>query len=294
MTAKRSITCTNEDGFSMTFSERFVYPFLLAGADGIYDAINTVYISENSMIDGAIFQGSVTKFRNIVLQLIDVSNYSENRDMLNRLFKEKTPGTLVFTEGDSEPRKIDYYVESFTSSGENHRRVHEISLVCPDPFFYAIEDATVSMSSWIGAFEFEKEFLEEGFEFGYRSTEKIKTIINNYAEDNIGMIITLVCTGATTNPSVTLIQSGESIKIGHSSKPFNMIAGDVVMISTATGNKHVQLIRDGSVQEVNQYLTEDSVFIQLMRGENSIGYAAESGENNITVDIGYRFKYARA
>lgn len=294
MAADRTITCTNEDGFGITFTEKEFAPFLLAGVDGVYDAINTVYVSENSMIDGAIFQGSVTKYRNIVIRLIDTGPFPENRDLLNRLFKEKTRGELVFSEGDFEPRKIGYYVESFNSTAEPQKRFHEISLICPDPFFYSMIDETVDMASWLPAFEFEKEFTESGFEFGYRSPERIKTITNKYAEDNIGMTITLTSSGTVTNPSVTLIQANESIELGYASKPFNMTAGDTVIITTESGNKHVRLIRNGVTQEVNQYLTEDSTFIQLMRGENSIGFAAESGEINLSVSISYRLKYARA
>ena len=72
-----------------------------------------------------------------------------------------------------------------------------------------------------------------------------------------------------------------------------MQTGDVVTITTATGNKHVTLTRNGVTTEINHYLTEDSVFIQLMRGENSIGYDASSGEDSLLVDLSYQLKYAR-
>ena len=293
MASNRTIRCTNEDGFYIDFAESGFGPFLLKEAEGLYDVKNTVYMSENSMIDGATYQGSVAKFRNIILHLTDTENYLENRDMLNRLFKEKARGTLVYQEADTDPRKIEYVVESLTSTGEDPYREHEISLICPDPFFYDIEVHSESMASWHDAFEFPFEPTSTGFEFGHRINERIKTITNDYAEDGMGMTITITCSGSVTNPSVTRIESNESLEIGHSGKPFNMIYGDVVTITTAAGNKHVTLTRDGVTTEINHYLTEDSVFIQLMRGQNSIGFAADSGENNVTVEVGYQFKYAR-
>ena len=108
------------------------------------------------------------------------------------------------------------------------------------------------------------------------------------------MTIIMTCTGAVTNPSVTRVESNETIYVGSNSKTFQLQAGDVLTITTATGDKHVQLKRDDVITEVNNYLTEDSVFIQLMRGDNTIGYDADSGINNLSVDIQYRLKYARA
>ena len=294
MACDRIITCTNEDGFSLTFNETEFNPFLLAGTEGIYDSKNNVYVSENSMIDGAVYQGSVAEHRNIVLHLKDLKDFPENRNALNRLFKEKSKGTLIFWEADADPRKIEYYVESLESTENHDVRLHEISLICPDPFFYDIDASSEEMASWVSAFTFPFASPSTGFVFGYKDNSRIQTIQNDFAEDNIGIKIIMSCLGAVTNPSITHIETNSSIHIGHSGKPFNMIAGDIVTITTATGNKHVTLTRDGATSEINHYLTEDSVFIQLMRGSNSFGFGADSGVNNLTITLEYTYKYARA
>lgn len=294
MVSNRVIRCTNEDGFFLEFAESGFGPFLLTDVDGIYEAKNKVYVSENSTIDGATYQGSVAEYRNIVLHLTDTDKYVDNRDALNRLFKEKSVGTLTFWEADAAPRKIDYYVESLNSTGEDPYREHQVSLICPDPFFYDINSSDESMASWVAAFEFPFEPTAEGFEFGYQSNERIKTIQNDIAEDNIGVVITITCMGTVVNPSITHIETGDRISIGHSGKPFEISTGDVVVITTATGNKHVTLTHNGVTSEVNHYLTEDSVFVQLMRGSNSFGFNADSGLNNLSISISYTFKYARA
>lgn len=294
MACDRKIICTNEDGFFLEFNERNFNPFLLAGTDGIYEAKNKVYVSENSMIDGATYQGSVATYRNIVLTLKDKDNFPENRNALNRLFKEASKGTLVFIEADAPPRKIDYYVESLQSTEHHQIRTHEISLICPDPFFYDMEESEEAMASWVSNFIFPFSSPSTGFIFGYQSNERIKTIQNDIAEDNIGVKITLTCTGTVINPSITHIETGESINIGHAGKPFEIGTGDVVVITTATGNKHVTLTHNGVTSEVNHYLTEDSVFVQLMRGSNSFGFGADAGLNNLSISIAYTYKYARA
>lgn len=291
----RTITCINADGASLTVTEKDFTPFLLIGADGIYDSANQVYISENSMTDGAIYQGSVAKYRNIVLRLADVDAYRDNRDILNEIYKEKEKGTLIYQEGDGPARKIGYYVESLTSTGLHSSREHEISLICPDPFFREVADHEEAMAGWASAFEFPfANPVYQYFEFGYQQKERLKTITNTSAEDGIGLEIIIESTGTATNPRVIRIESAEALEVGSASKPFTMQAGDVVTITTETGNKHVRLTRDGNTEEINHYLTEDSVFFQLSRGDNSIGYEAETGEEYLTVTLKYNFKYARA
>lgn len=295
MAADRIIRCTNKDGISMKFTESDLTPFILVSADGIYDAINNVHVSENTMIDGAQFQGSTAKYRNIVLTLKDDGNFPEDRNMLNQLFKENEAGVLEVSEGGQNLRKIEYYVESMKSDAIYNVRHHIISLICPDPFFYNPTDTTVYMASWISDFEFPFECpVGETFEFGHQSAERIQNIVNDYAENNIGMTIRISCSGAVVNPSIIRVESDTHISVGSVAKQLETEVGDVVTITTHTGNKHVYLTREGVTTEINEYLTEDSEFIQLMRGNNHIGYEADSGEEYMTVEISYRFKHARA
>lgn len=294
MAADRIIKCTNSDGIWMKFTERDMIPFILKSVDGIYDAINNVHVSENTMIDGAQYQGSTVKYRNIVITLKDDGNYPEDRNMLNQLFKDGEKGTLEFSEDGKNQRVIDYYVEYMKSTGKFDVRYHTISLICPDPFFYDPTDTSVYMASWVSNFEFEFEDEDDGFEFGYQSAERIQNIVNDYAENNIGMTIRISCSGPVINPSIIRVESDTHISVGSTAKPLETEVGDIITITTATGNKHVYLTRGGVTTEINEYLTEDSEFIQLMRGNNNIGYEADSGEEYMTVEISYRFKHARA
>lgn len=289
----RTVTCSNADGVSVTFGERGLTPFLLVEADGVYYAANTVTISENTMSDGGSYQGSVAKIRNIVLTLQDLTNHVYNRNLLAALFKPGEPGTLVFKE-DSQERQIEYYVENVNSTGQYGSRVYTVSLLCPDPFFYAMEDVKVYMAAWIPDFEFIHEFTASGEEFGYRSAERLQQITNQNAADNIGMTITITANGGVTNPSIIRVESDEAITVGTSTKPLSMEAGDILTITTSDNDKHIYLTHEGVQEEINEYLTEDSVFIQLMRGVNNIGYDAESGVDNMVVELSYRLKYQSA
>ena len=73
-----------------------------------------------------------------------------------------------------------------------------------------------------------------------------------------------------------------------------MSRGDVLTITTAVNNKHIKLKSGGVVTEVNEYMTEDSEFIQLMFGDNNIAYSADVGEEYMVVNIKYAYEYEGA
>ena len=289
----RSVVCKNEDGIEVRFTDKFD-PFMLEDCDGIYSIKNTVTASENTMTDGSTYQGSVTQMRNIVLTLRDhpKSDHQANRMLLYTLFKPKFPGTLVYQENDTaEKHSIEYYVESVDIDGDNRARQATVSLLCPDPFFVAQNDVTVAIAGWISCFEFDHEFLAGGEELETRSEEKLKVIENAFAADNIGMSIVIQTFGEVTNPVIYHVEQGEKIAVGTEAKPLMLSKGDKVTITTGTNNKHVYLTHEDVTTEINEYLSEESEFIQLGRGKNTIGYSAASGESYMAVEISYRYRY---
>lgn len=285
----RFITCTNEDGLSMQFGYEFS-PWLLLDVDGIYLAENNVYTSENTMTDGATYQGTTVKMRNIVLTMVDNKKHKNARQVLYDLFKPKSPGIFEYLE-EGETRSIEYYVESVEISSMGKNRTATVSLVCPDPYFTAPNDIEVYIAGWEALFEFEHEFVFGGEPLGERSTEMLTTITNDSAADNIGITVTITVTGDVTNPSVTRVESNQTIKVGTTLNPLNLVMGDVLTITTGTNNKHVYLTRENQKTEINTYLDESSEFIQLMRGVNSIGFDADTGSEHMTVSVSYRYKY---
>lgn len=288
----RKITCSNEDNISIVFQEDRFMPFLLESCDGIYMMENNVATSENTMTDGATYQGSTTKMRNIVLTLRDrpEDDHKANRSLLYTLFKSKSKGTFEYEE-DGEKKTIDYYVESVNIDGEKRARQATVSLLCPDPFFVDTSDLIVMMAGWHAAWEFRHEFQDGGEPFGERIKERLKTIENTSAADYIGLTITINALGPVLNPSITRVESNETIKIGTSTAPLNMVLGDQVIITTHTNNKHVYIMRDGVQTEINNYLDDDSEYIQLRHGQNTLGYAADSGESYMSVTVAYRYRY---
>lgn len=294
MDGRRYIICKNKEGAEIRIGEKGFAPFVLMQADGVYAISNNVATTENTMMDGATYHGSVANMRNIVLTIASMSPYPKNRAILDEVFKEGDAGVLTFHEDGGIDKVIDYYVESIETDGAPASVIHTISLLCPDPFFYAPVDTIVEIARWDGLFEFLHEFVAEGEELGAKSDIRLVEIHNKNLVDRIGFKATISCTGPVTNPSISIVETGEKIQIGSKARVFTLLVDDRLTITTETGNKHVWLTRGGVTEEINYYLTQDSTFLQLRRGVNTIGYAAASGEEYMTVKIEYRMKFARA
>lgn len=286
----KKIVCKNEDDVQIEFSYEDDAEFFLISCDGIYSVSNNVVTSENTMTDGSTYQGSTTKQRNIVITAEFDSDYQSRRDFLYKSFKPKSPGTFFYFENE-EQRQIDYYVEGIEIDEAGVCRNAVISLICPDPFFKDPADTTVTMARWEPCFEFVHEFTDELEEFGVRIAELVKNIENDSAADHIGIEVLMEALGAVRNPVLYHMQQDIHIQIGTDDYPFDMEPGDVVKITTGTNEKNAYLIKGGETQKINEYLDEESEFIQLVHGANTFIYDAASGVDYLNVTIKYRFRY---
>lgn len=291
----RSITCTNNNGSSMTFNTEGFKPFVLARVEGLYQSQNSIFSSDNTMIDGAQYHGSVSKKRNIVLTLMDKPDnvYNQaNRDALYTLFNKNNKGQLTYEE-NGKKRVIDYYVEK-VYKGKGESRIITVSLICTNPLFYDENPTVVQLANWVGDFEFIHEFNANGEEFGHREPTKIATIVNDNAVMELGMTIIVEAMSTVVNPKIVKINDNTNLQIGAKGYPFTMENGDVLIITTGVNDKHVYLLRDGGETEINEYLTEDSKFLQITRGTNYFGYDADEGVDNMILTIQYKNSYEGA
>lgn len=286
----RYIVCTNEEGTTATFGEGFS-PFMLVDADGLYEFNVNVAKSDNTNINGSTYYGSNVKTRNIVLTIADWGDHKDNRAALYNLFRYDIPGTLSYIE-DNEEKTIDYVVEKVDIDPEYDQRKATVSLLCPDPLFKSGIEYIVNVSEWQAQFEFLHEFVDGGEELGRRNYSQTGTIENNSGISGTGVSITVEISGSVTNPSIYNVENNQHITLGDSNNSLNLIAGDELNITTGRGNKHIYLTRSGVTTEINEYLTEDSTFIQLLIGTNTIGYTADSGEEYISIEVRFHYQYA--
>lgn len=287
----RTITCTNESGYTINFGETYISPFLLVDCDGIYNYEYDVTTQDNGNVDGSTVIGSKLKKRNIVITVVDIDRFARNREILDNIFS--SDGTLTYDDGVHK-RKIDYTVEKLTGTdGTFQKRTTQISLLCADPHFHDITDNELDMAYIDSLFEFPHEFTGDEEISKIVKTQNIEILNQNGAETSMSILMTT--NGAVTNPSFSLQETGESLTIGVDGiKDFTLSTNQKVLITTDLNNCHVYLLdTDGSKTNINNYLTSDSVFIRLKNGVNHIGYTAKEGVDNLSVSITFKNSYLR-
>ena len=288
---RRSASFTNTDD-NITLNVNGNCPgILIEKVDGIYAFNGEVKTSPYSQTNGDRYKSTRAPKRNIVVTGKIFDNFWENRQLMYRVFRLGSVGKFCYTEPDKSNRYADYYVESVDIDQNAFRGQYQISLICPDPFFYAGESEYIDLASWLSDFTFEHDFLAEGEVLGHRDTSMIQEIDNLNGVDGIGLKIVLTASGNVTNPYVYLYETGERITIGTPANPYTLTSSKRVEIETTTGKKNIMQFANNVATRINEYLDPDSSFFQLGAGINTIGYNADSGADFLNVHIEYKMRF---
>lgn len=277
------LVCDNGSG-QITFGT--FSPCWLVSIDGLGADFN-VYTAKNSGQDGENYNGSDARKRNIVFTLeISRRDFEKQTERLYSFFQKNAPGTL-FLNG-SVPKKIGYYVEkvepeaeSFTPAGNSpyETRNVTISLICPDPKFYADQDGLVQLAAWDGLIEWDLEIKEEPFAL----TEKVNTLIANIHNDSsvpMDLTIKFTASGEVVNPSLYDVNRHELMQLNTT-----MHAGDKIIVTTGAGNKRVRMISGGVTTNINNLMAYPPKWLLAYEGDNLFRYDANSGIDSLSVSI---------
>ncbi|HEX3075966.1 MAG TPA: phage tail family protein, partial [Lachnospiraceae bacterium] len=116
-------------------------------------------------------------------------------------------------------------------------------------------------------------------------------IVNVYNKGDVetGMRIVFRAKGALTNPSLFNVETREFIKINKA-----MTAGEVITIDTNYGKKGITLRKNGVESNILNYIDiagGGNTFLQLAVGDNLLRYNADTGADNLEVDIYFDNRY---
>lgn len=264
---------------------------VIESIDGIYEFKGEVLTSPYSQTHGDRYKSSRAIKRNIVVQGKIYDNFWDNRQLMYRIFRLGSVGRFCYTEPDRSNRYADYYVESVDIDQNPYRGQYQISMICPDPFFYAGDPERVDLATWLSDFTFEHDFIQSGEELGHRESSMVRELTNLNGVDGIGMKITLTASGNVINPYVYLYETGERITIGTDDNPYTLVSDARVEIETTTGKKNIMQVLNNVETRINEYLDPNSSFFQLGAGVNTIGYNADSGAEYLNVHIEYKMRF---
>lgn len=270
---------TNSKGQSLEIS--VTSPFFLETADGIDSMENDFYSVKNYNEDGTNIIGSSVRERNIVVSgKMKREDKEINRQKLIRFFNPKERFTLLYTNGEIN-RFIDCRVEKSPVISKHIWPEFMISFLCPNPWWYE-EEQKYEIAMWIAAFEFELEIDDagDGIEMGYREPNNVVNVFNN-SDTTSPLRILFKALGSVVRPQVEIVNTGKVIMIDAT-----LEAGDVVIVTTKSGDESVILHRNGQLINYFNYMSHESdAHLSVDVGDNLVRYDAEEFVSNLEVFI---------
>jgi hypothetical protein len=274
------ITFQNADGVSVTFRQS--PPFFLSKLDGTGTIQNNNNVFAAPDQDGAFFVGATRDMRNITIEGTIIAGSADeayiHRRSLLRLFTPKQSGTLFFRN-----RKIGCVVDDVKLIQSVRERVPNffISLLCPSPYFEALDAVREELAQWMPLFHFQLEIPASGFEFGMRQPSQIITLINA-GDVPTGCEILFRALGTVEGPELRNLDTGEYIRINKT-----LTSGEEIHVYTHFAGKRVVSKAGGVTTNAFSLLDVGSTFLQLNVGTNLLRYDAAEGLDLLEVAVIY-------
>ena len=234
-------------------------------------------------LDGARFNSSKLATRNIVVSLKINGEIETNRQELYRFFRTKEACIFYFANANRNV-KIAGYVETVECNMFSNMEIMQISIICPYPYFQAVEESETDISNQIRLFVFPFSINEgEPVPFSEYTNNRI-AVVENGSEAETGAVFEVEFTDNVSKLMIYNTEQNEHITIN-----YNFHDGDRAIISTVKGQKSATLIRNGISRNIFSAVERGSVFLQLLPGENRFSYVADDGASNDDVHITVMF-----
>lgn len=300
----KSFTVTNflGDSIKLTLTEPERTGFLVLNVEGLGPAKSLINTTPIATQDGARFNSARSDSRNIVFTILFYNsiNHESIEELRHKTYKYFPLKKNVTIEVETETRTIKTvgYVESNEPTIFSAEEGTNISVVCPDPYFYnSGNDIITNFYSVESLFEFpfsNESLTEPLLTFG-NINNTTEGVITYQGDTDVGIKIFIHAIGPATNLSVYNMNTRENMRIdttklekltGH-----GIIAHDDIIITTIKGNKEVVLIRDGVSHNILNCLDKNASWFTLTRGDNIFAFSADDGITNLQFRIENKVVY---
>lgn len=250
--------------------------YTLYKIDGLEPPKVNVHTSSNATSDGSTVNSVRVEERNLVLYMTIEGDVETNRINLYKYFPYKKEIELYY-KNDTRDVFIEGYVEHIEVGHFDQKQIAQISIICPQPYFKAIDEVVSYFSEVSKNFQFPFSIAKSGIEFSTLTANIRKSILNT-GEVESGMIIELTAIATVVNPIIYDVLKRTHIKLN-----FTMLNNDKIVINTYQGKKSITLTRGGITTNAMGYMTPDSDWLTLDLGDNVFTYAADSGNSALQI-----------
>lgn len=291
-----SIVVTNYlgDRIKLELGKPDVSGFLIKSITGLGPAKANVNTTEVSTNDGSLFNSARLSQRNIVLDMVFINTvYGESIEDLRQKSYKYFPlkkSVELTIETDNRYVKTTGYVESNEPNIFSSQEGTQISIICPDPYFYSAGEDGNNVTNFysidsIFEFPFSNESLDEPLLVFGEIQIKTEGVITYHGDSEIGVMIYIHAIGPATNINIYNTETREVMRINtekiSSLTGKGIVASDDIVINTAKGEKSITLIREGVSYNILNCLDKNTDWFTLAKGDNIFAFTADSGVTNL-------------
>lgn len=291
-----SIVVTNYlgDRIKLELGKPDVSGFLIKSITGLGPAKANVNTTEVSTNDGSLFNSARLSQRNIVLDMVFINTvYGESIEDLRQKSYKYFPlkkSVKLTIETDNRYVKTTGYVESNEPNIFSSQEGTQISIICPDPYFYSAGEDGNNVTNFYSIdpmfeFPFSNESLDEPLLVFGEIQIKTEGVITYHGDSEIGVMIYIHAIGPATNINIYNTETREVMRINtekiSSLTGKGIVASDDIVINTAKGEKSITLIREGVSYNILNCLDKNTDWFTLAKGDNIFAFTADSGVTNL-------------
>lgn len=268
-----TLKAENNRGEVLTLTQNKNYVVtLIEGITGLQGEVNT---SKRIGRDGSRKNSARAGERNIVIHIKPQFPVEENRQRLYKFFRAGREVRLYF-ENKHRSVYIDGTVEtSPDGSLFELSQTLQVSIICPNPYFYDVDERVQSASRIEPSFEFPFSIEASGIPFSEIIKENM-IIITNDGDVEFGFTVEITCSGQVVNPRIYKAETGEFFGI---STTIN--EGDKVILNTISGERSITLVRNGISSNIINSIEQGSKWFTMDAGDNIFAWECESGTDNV-------------
>lgn len=291
-----SIVVTNYlgDRIKLELGKPDVSGFLIKSITGLGPAKANVNTTEVSTNDGSLFNSARLSQRNIVLDMVFINTvYGESIEDLRQKSYKYFPlkkSVELTIETDNRYVKTTGYVESNEPNIFSSQEGTQISIICPDPYFYSAGEDGNNVTNFYSIdpmfeFPFSNESLDEPLLVFGEIQIKTEGVITYHGDSEIGVMIYIHAIGPATNINIYNTETREVMRINtekiSSLTGKGIVASDNIVINTAKGEKSITLIREGVSYNILNCLDKNTDWFTLAKGDNIFAFTADIGVTNL-------------
>ena len=288
-----SIRWYNQAGASIEFSsDSATYRLLKYG--GFAAATVTHLTTQAPYQDGATLAATHFELREVSLDVriaaADLTALQAAVRALAAAFNPLLgPGALIFTKEDGN-QYVLWCLGNNTPTLLPSRQTPTtqyctIDLIAHDPFWY-------TYPSKIKYFGMDSLTFPFSFDFSLPAITPTQTLTNL---GDVAAGVRIVVSGEITNPSISRSWTDAFGNVTTETMAFTlaMTAGEVLTITTGMGKKTITLKHDDGSYDSNpfQYLDADSVFWELVPGDNTVDVTSSAISPGTTISVEYSDKF---